>query len=221
LQGLGDSLLEPLFDGGFRAGGFRASDLCGGNARRKGAIGHGRGGGGRFEEDSIDDGFDGVVFAAIKQEWVSEVANLAIDTGTKALLVQLIEQIFELAFAAADDGGHDGYALAFAEFEDARNNLLGCLAGDGTAAVGAMRRTHRGIEEPQVVVDFSDGTDRGTRAAAGGLLLDGDSRRQAFNRVHIGPLNLIEKLSRVGGKGFDVATLAFSVDGVEGERALA
>ncbi len=34
---------------------------------------------------------------------LGEVDDLAVDASTKALLVKLIEQIFELALAAADD----------------------------------------------------------------------------------------------------------------------
>jgi hypothetical protein len=47
--------------------------------------------------------------------------------------------------------------------------------------------------------------------------LDGDGGREAFDGVDVGALDLIEELAGVGGEGFDVATLAFGVDGVEGE----
>ncbi len=42
-----------------------------------------------------------------------------------------------------------------------------------------------------------------------------------FDGVHIGPLDLVEELARVGGKRLDIAALAFGVDGVKGERAFA
>ena len=45
--------------------------------------------------------------------------------------------------------------------------------------------------------------------------------REPFDGVDVGALDLIEKLAGVGGEGFDVAALAFGVDGVEGERAFA
>ena len=45
--------------------------------------------------------------------------------------------------------------------------------------------------------------------------------REAFDGVHVGALDLVEKLAGVGGEGFDVAALALGVDGVEGERAFA
>ncbi len=49
-------------------------------------------------------------------------------------------------------------------------------------------------------------------------LLDGDGGAEAVDGVDFGPFHLIEELSRVGGERFDVAALAFGVDGVEGEE---
>ena len=175
-----------------------------------------------FEEDAVDDGFDGVVLALVEVEGLGEVAHLAVDAGAEALLVELVEQIFELAFAAADDGRHDGDALAACPAARMRcDDLLGGLAGDGAAAVGAVGRADGGVEQAEVVVDLGDGADGGAGAAAGGLLLDGDGGREALDGVDVGPLDLVEELARVGGEGFDVAALAFGVDGVEGEGAFA
>ncbi len=174
-----------------------------------------------LEQDAIDDRFDGVVLAPVEQQRLGEVAHLAVDAGAKALLVKLVEQVLELALAAAHDGRHHGDALARAEFENALHDLIGGLAGDGPAAVGAVGRAHRGVEQAQVVVDLGDGADGGAGAAAGGLLLDGDGRAEPLDRVHVGPLDLVEKLARVGRERLHIAALALGVDGVEGERALA
>jgi hypothetical protein len=43
---------------------------------------------------------------------LGEVVDFAIDAGAEALLVELVEEIFELALAAAHDGRHDGDAFA-------------------------------------------------------------------------------------------------------------
>ena len=174
-----------------------------------------------LQEDAVDDGFDGVVFAAVEQEGLGEIAQLSVHVCAKALLIKLIEQIFKLTLSASDDGRHDGDAFALAEFKDALDDLLDGLAGDGTAAVGAMWSADGGIEEAKVVVDLSDGADGGTWAAAGGFLLDGNGGREAFDGVDVGALDLVEELPGVGGEGFHVAALALGVDGVEGERALA
>ena len=174
-----------------------------------------------LEEDAVDDGFDGVVLAAVEEQGLGEVAHLAVDARAKSLLVKLIEQILKLTLSASDDGRHDGDALAVAQLEDALDDLLGGLAGDGAAAVGAVGRADGGVEQAKVVVDLGDGADGGAGAAAGGFLLDGDGGREAFDGIDVGALDLVEKLAGVGGERLDVAALAFGVDGVEGERALA
>ena len=174
-----------------------------------------------LEDDAIDDGFDGVVFALFETHAFGELGHLAVDAGAEALLVEGFELFAELAFAAADDGGIDGDAFAGSEGDDAFDDLIGGLAGDGVAAVGAVRLAYAGVEEAEVVVDFGDGTDGGTRAAAGGFLLDGDGGREAVDGVDVGALHLIEELAGVGGEGFDVAALAFGVDGIEGKGRLA
>ncbi len=61
--------------------------------------------------------------------------------------------------------------------------------------------------------------ERGLRR--GGFLLDGDGGGEAVDGVDVGALHLVEELAGVGGEGFDVAALAFGVDGVEGEGGLA
>ena len=137
------------------------------------------------------------------------------------MLINLIEQILKLALSASHNGRHDRDPLAAALLEDALDDLFGGLSGDGTAAVGAVRRADRGVKQAQVVVNLGDGADSGARAAAGGLLLDGDGRAKPFDGVNIGALDLVEKLARIGGKRFDVAALAFGVDGVKGERTFA
>ena len=147
--------------------------------------------------------------------------HLAVDAGAEALLVEGFELFAELAFAAADDGGEDGDAFAGSEGDDALDDLVGGLARDGAAAVGAVRLADGGVEEAEVVVDLGDGADGGAGAAAGGLLLDGDGGAEAVDGVDVGPLHLVEELAGVGGEGLDVAALALGVDGVEGERGFA
>ena len=53
------------------------------------------------------------------------------------------------------------------------------------------------------------------------LLLDGDRRREALDVIELGLLHLADELPGVGAEAFDVAPLAFGVDRVHGQRALA
>ena len=85
-------------------------------------------------------------------------------------------------------------------------------AGDGAAA---------GVEEAEVVVDFGGGGYGGAGVAGLFLLLDGDGGGEAVHVIDVGFFDALEELAGVGGEGFDVAALAFGVDGVEGERGFA
>ena len=61
--------------------------------------------------------------------------------------------------------------------------------------------------------------ERGLRR--GGLLLDGDGRRQAVDLVDVRLLHHLEELAGIGRQALDIAALALGIDGVEGERRLA
>ncbi len=121
---------------GFEDGGFEAAGVVLGRGISQGRVGVV--GGQRFEDDAVDDGFDGVVLALFEAHAFGEFDHLAVDAGAEALLVEGFELFAELAFAAADDGGVDGDAFAGGERDDSLDDLLGGLAGDGAAAVGAV-----------------------------------------------------------------------------------
>jgi hypothetical protein len=89
------------------------------------------------------------------------------------------------------------------------------------AVVGAAGRAGAGEQQAQVVVDFGDRADGGARVVAGGLLLDGNGRRQALDQVHVRLFHELQELPRVGRQAFHIAPLAFGVEGVEGQGRLA
>ncbi len=74
---------------------------------------------------------------------------------------------------------------------DAFDDLLCRLAGYWAAAAGAMGLAYAGVEEAEVVIDFSDGADGGAGAAAGGFLLDRDGGGEAVDGVDVGTLHLV------------------------------
>src|SRR5438552_16670972 len=83
-----------------------------------------------------------------------------------------------------------------------------------------MRHANGRVDDAQIIVNFRDGADGGTRRTRSGFLFDGDGRRKSLDDVDIRALHLVEKLARIGGKRFDVAALAFGVNRVKGERRL-
>ncbi len=144
-----------------------------------------------LEQDAVYDGLNGVVLALFQLDRLRKIAHFAVDAGAKALLVELVEQVLELALASAHDGRVDGDALALAESENALDDLFGGLARDLASAIGTVRDADGGVEQAQVVVDFRDGAHGGAGAAAGGFLLDGDGGAESFDGIHVGALDLI------------------------------
>ena len=175
-------------------------------------------------DQAVDHHLDGVGLVP-RQRHLGPVRQLqrhAVDAHPgETLLGQVVEQRAVLALAPPHDRRHDLEAGPLGQLEHPVDDLLGRLAGDRPAAVGAVRVPDAGVEEPQVVVDLGDGPDRRARVAAGRLLVDGDGRRQALDEVDVGLVHLAQELAGVGRQRFDIAALALGVDRVEGERRLA
>ena len=112
-------------------------------------------------------------------------------------------------------------AGAFAEGEDGGGDFVDRVALDDAVADDAVDRSAARVEQAHVVVDFGRGGYGRARIAGRVLLLDGDGRGEAVDEVYVGLLDAFEELASVGGERFDVAALAFGVDGVEGERGFA
>jgi hypothetical protein len=153
---------------------------------------------------------------------VGEVVHLAVDERpAEALLLQLLEQLEVLTLATADDGREHLEPGTLGHREDAVDDLLGRLAGDRLAALGAVGPAGAREQQTQVVVDLGDRADRGARVARRGLLVDRDGRRETLDEVDVGLVHLPEELARVRRQRLDVASLPLGEDRVEGERRLA
>ena len=151
-----------------------------------------------------------------------ELDDLAVDPGpAEAFCGQLAEDLDVLTLAAADHRSEDLEPGALLQRHQPVDDLLRRLPADRLAADRAVRPAGAGVQQPQVVVDLGDGADRRTRVAAGGLLVDGDRRRQTLDEVDVRLVHLTQELPRVRGKRLDVAALTLGEDGVEGQTRLA
>ena len=118
-------------------------------------------------------------------------------------------------------GRQEQQAAAFGHLHDAVHDLGGRLLGDRLAAVGAVGLADAGVEQAQIVVDFGDGAHGGARVAPRPLLVDGDGRAEALDLVDVGLFHQAQELARIGGERLDITALAFGVDRVERQAALA
>ena len=163
-----------------------------------------------------------MVLAAVELDVFLERAQLAVDAHFRETArAQRRELLLELPLAPADDRREHVHALVVRRQHHDVDDPLERLRGDLAAAEMAVRHADVGEQQAEVVVDFGDRADRRARVRAGGLLLDGDGRRQAVDEIDVRLLHLLEELPRVRGQGLDIAPLPFGIDGVEGERGLA
>ena len=153
---------------------------------------------------------------------VLEHALLAVDLDPGvAVGPQALEQILELALAAAHHRRVDGEPRALGQRQHLLDDLLGRLAGDLAAALGAVRMADAGVQQPQVVVGLGDRADGRSRVSGGGLLIDRDRRRQPVDRVDVGLVHLPEELAGIRRQRLHVAALTLGIQRVEGKRRLA
>ena len=68
------------------------------------------------------------------------------------------------------------------------------------------------------MINFSHGCDRGFAAATRDSLLDRDTWREAFDKIHIGFFELLDKLARIRRHAIEKSPLSFRKENVKGER---
>ena len=160
---------------------------------------------------------------SIEQKATSHNPRSTVGTVTEIhdyLRLHVGEQLGELALAVAHDRRHDHQPRLFGQRERRVDHLAHALRLQRQVVVGAKWRAGAGIEQAQVVVDLGDGADRRARVVRSGFLLDRDRRAEALDRVDVGLVHQLQELARVRAQAFDVATLAFGIERVEGEAQI-
>ena len=160
--------------------------------------------------------FDGLRFCREKRIDIGELTCGA--DADEARFLKPLEMNLEAAGETAERGGEQDDAGALGERHD-----LGCYAGHRVAVywragLRVVGLTGGGEKEPGVVVDLGGGGDGRAWVWRGGALLDRDGGGEAFDEIDVGLFEAVEKLPRIGRKAFDIAALAFGVEGIEGER---
>ena len=175
-----------------------------------------------LHDDAVHHHVDVVLVFLVELGRLGDLVELAVDLDAlEALLLQLGQLLAVLALAPAHDRRQQVEARALRQRQHAVDHLRHGLALDRQAGGRRIGHADAREQQAQVVVDLGDGADGGARILGGGLLLDGDGRRQPVDVVDIGLLHHLQELARVGRQALDVAPLPLGIDGVEGERRLA
>src|SRR6202007_582468 len=106
-----------------------------------------------LDEQAIDDHFNRVVLALIEGRNVVKGQELAVKADThETVLGELFEFLAIRALSPADDRGEDHDAVVLLRelaMQNGLNDLFARLAGDGLAAVGAVRGANRPVNPAQ------------------------------------------------------------------------
>ena len=171
---------------------------------------------------TVNDDLHGVLDVLFQRDLLVEVVHVTVDFYAGVTGAAGGVQLFLLgAFALTDDRREDLELRPLFQLEHSVHHLIHALLADDPPTHRAVRHAHAGVQKAQIIVNFRHGTHGGAGVVAGGLLVDGNGRRQAGDLVHIGLVHPAKEHPGVAGQALDIAALAVGVDGVEGKARLA
>ena len=151
-----------------------------------------------------------------------DLVERAVDLDALEALLEVLRELLPVfALAPAHHRRQEVEPRALGQRHHPVDHLRHGLALDRQAGGRRIGDADARPQQTHVVVDLGDRADRRARILRGGLLLDGDRRRQPVDLVDIGLLHHLQELARIGREAFDVAALPLGIDRVEGERRLA
>ncbi len=175
-----------------------------------------------FHHQAVDHHVDVMGEFLVERLDLLDLVEGAVDLDALIALAQELGQLLAvLALAPAHDRRQHIDARAFRQRQHAVDHLRDRLALDRQTGGRRVGHADARPEQAHVVVDLGDGADGRARVLRGGLLFDGNSRRQAVDLVDVRLLHHLEELPRIGGEQLDIAPLPLGIDGVEGERGFA
>lgn len=172
--------------------------------------------------DAVNDKFYIVGLVAVDLHVHGQLPDLSIYAhAQESFFSYLRKELAIVALATLYERGHyhdvlAGIALAY----EVDNLLLGILY-HGLAACGGDGLSDTRIQQTDKIIDLGNGSYRGAGILVGGLLLDRNDGAESVDTVYVGTLHITDKMAGIGREGLHVATLAFGIDGVKGERRLA
>ena len=126
---------------------------------------------------AVDHDINGVLFLLVELGQLVQFAELAVDPGPdKALGAQFFKHRKMLALALANYRRQQHQFAALRLRQHQVDHLAHGLGFQRNVVIRAARDTYAGIQQTQVIVDFGDGANRGTRVVRGRFLLDGNRR---------------------------------------------
>ena len=135
----------------------------------------------------------------------------------KAALSGILKDLGMLTLLPPNHRRIDNEAGSLSQGLDPVHNLVHRLPLDFLAALGAMGRTGSGPEKPEIVINLRHRAHGGPGVLGGGFLVDGDSRRQSIDGIHIRLIHLPQKLPGVSAQALHITPLALCVNGIKSQ----
>ena len=168
---------------------------------------------------AVDHHVQGVANVLLDLFEVGEILHFPIQAHPReAFAPQLVEEVTEFTLPVLHHRRQDKEFSPIVEAHNASHDGSGVHSPNRAPTLVAVLLPDPSVEDTKVVVNFGYRTDRRAWVVAGRLLFDADCGRQASNIVVFGLLHLAQELAGVRRETLDIATLAFSEKGVEGER---
>ena len=180
---------------------------------------------GLFRRQHVEAGhrqLDAVLLEAVDAREAGGRQELAVHPQVRvAARARPVGQLGVDALAVAHQRREQADVLALEVLQQLRRDAVGRLRLHRGAVVDAVLDAQLDVEQAQEVPDLGGGAHGALAAAARQALLDRDRRRNAVDRVHLGPARRLHDAARIGVERFEVAPLAFVEQDVEGQRRLA
>ncbi len=150
-------------------------------------------------DDAVDHHVDVVLELLVENGGVLDGVEFPVDLqALEARALPLGDLLAILALATAHHRRQQIEPCALGQGGDLVDHHTDGLAFDRQAGGRRIGHAHPRPQEPHIVVDLGHRAHGGARVAAGGLLLDGDGRRQAFDQVHVRLAHQLQELARIG-----------------------
>ena len=157
----------------------------------------------------------------VKCDLLCEIIHISVNTDSgKAALACVGKYLLVHTLLPTNNRRKHHKPCALGEHQDTINDLVEGLLADFLATDGTMGHANTGIEQTKVIVYFGYCTNGGTWVLGGGLLVDGNGRRETLDKVNVGLIHLTDKHSRIGGKALNEASVTLGIEGVKGQGGL-
>ena len=152
-----------------------------------------------INDQTIHDDFDLMLLVLVERYWPIHFENLTVHADPKIPVPpNLFENFSVFSLPSPHDWSKYLYPGPGIQLKDRIHNLLDCLFLDPSPAIVAEGHADTGVQETEMVVDFGHRTHRRSGILRGCALFDGNSRREAFDRVHVRLFHQAQELSCIG-----------------------